>query len=331
MNGLIGGSGSTGSSVLRQMLNRHPDFYCINESSVFCKKSIYANWKRNKYNLVKRGWSGLRSAGFHIYNGIDLTDVDYGPKLKELKEWIDSSSSFKDFASCVSDHFSSLTKAKVVFEKTPGNAAIFREFSHEIKDARFIACLRNPLDSISSLVSRGFSVYYSAAVYLYNTSYVLSYDGDITFCKYEDLIDDPKLKLNELQLYLGLAPINLLEKKTAISDVSKDVTKIGSWSFDETDNIQKVSNSKFDILNSSLKKEILGAIRHLSIEQSYSKKNKLKFSTIPEITEHLDYTLPALSKQFSSNDLRVSRTKDIINRTIRVYPMNIFNYPIKVT
>ncbi len=69
---IMGGSGSTGSSLLKNILNRNSKIFAGTETSLFCKKGIYFNWSSAKSRLLKRGVRGLRNFGFHIYNGTDL-------------------------------------------------------------------------------------------------------------------------------------------------------------------------------------------------------------------------------------------------------------------
>jgi len=121
MSVLIGCSPSTGSSLLRRILNRHPELFCGSETSLFAKKELYTDWRKAKPKITRTSVMGLSNAGWHDLIGVTLDD-DYPWTKPELKRLIKSSNNFLSLA----DHFYEPIlkregKSKWL-EKTPSNA-----------------------------------------------------------------------------------------------------------------------------------------------------------------------------------------------------------------
>ena len=68
MQVIMGGSGSTGSSLLKNIMNRHQEIFAGGETAFFAKKMIYDNWLKARSRILKRKLFGLRNFGWHIYN-----------------------------------------------------------------------------------------------------------------------------------------------------------------------------------------------------------------------------------------------------------------------
>ena len=75
---LIGGSGSTGSSLLRTILNRHPLIFSGSELNFFNKKQLYYNWNKYKTRvLTKNNFYCLYTTGWFPYKSTALLAEDY--------------------------------------------------------------------------------------------------------------------------------------------------------------------------------------------------------------------------------------------------------------
>ena len=99
MQVIMGGSGSTGSSLLKNILNRHHDIFSGGETAFFAKKMIYEKWKKARPRVLKRKLFGLRNHGWHIYNGTDLLQQEYLWDEVDLEAALMTSSSLKEFTS----------------------------------------------------------------------------------------------------------------------------------------------------------------------------------------------------------------------------------------
>ena len=134
MSIIMGGSGSTGSSLVKNILNRHPDIFAGEETSFFAKKNIYQNWDKVKKRITSRGIRGLRNHGFHLYNGTDLSENEYLNDQFEIQEMASSSESLAAFCSEYYRKPLSQTEARLWLEKTPANAACFDFFLDHFKE-----------------------------------------------------------------------------------------------------------------------------------------------------------------------------------------------------
>ena len=98
MRMLIGGSGSTGSSLLKNILSRHPEIFAGSETSLFTKRELYYNYSMHKWRILKSFPLGLKSHTFHMYNGADLIHNEYGHSIESIKKLISLTFEFQEFA-----------------------------------------------------------------------------------------------------------------------------------------------------------------------------------------------------------------------------------------
>src|SRR3972149_6035587 len=63
----VGGAGSSGSSLLAVLLNRHPKVYCGAEASLFNKAAILGDFDVLKRKLAAWLKNGLPTDGFALY------------------------------------------------------------------------------------------------------------------------------------------------------------------------------------------------------------------------------------------------------------------------
>lgn len=236
---LIGGSGSTGSSLLKNILSRHSTIFAGNETSLFTKKELYEDFLNYKKFILKRFPQGLRSHSYHMYNGVDLISEEYGHHASSINELIVSSSGFQSFADGFFEKGIERFGKSHWLEKTPGNAYLFKEFLNTFDQSKTIHLTRNPHDTIYSLLRRGFDLVESCGIYLLNSTAALRVKDHVDYyqLKYEDLITHPEATVESLLNFLNLS----FEDEVLISGNPYGITetKIDSWSYDETARIQK--------------------------------------------------------------------------------------------
>ncbi len=323
---LMGGSGSTGSSLLRQRLNRHSQIYITNEWHLFCKPSLYQDWNKNKSKLFRRWIFGLRSSGIKQFTGLDTENV------KEQRDILDAlnASSFKAFCdSLYGQYQKNQDEAFIWGDKTPANSYHFQDFINTFPEAKCILTIRNPLDSIASMHRRGISVFLSTAIYLLNTAHGLSMDPhkQLLKLKYEALIEEPTRVLQQMCTFLKVPyeAAMLMESK---ADTQK-ITKLDSWAFDESTRIQNAEVSSFDRLSGLQKKSVLNAIYSIQIKNSWKEKHQLRHTNIPEIADYLQYSIPSFTP-IKSKELIREKNIDQWNHSLKAYPINHLNYPIEI-
>lgn len=156
---LIGGSPSTGSSVLVNVLNRHPELAAGPETYLFIHPDLYREWDRYGHYLLKRDrFRGLKSIGWFRKNGADLLLPEYGWDPAGLAALLNRSASFPEF---VEGYFSTAMTRKGAtqwIEKSPSNSLAFPDFLKFFPEGKVIHTTRNPYDAVASLIARTFAL-----------------------------------------------------------------------------------------------------------------------------------------------------------------------------
>jgi len=322
MSIFIGGSGSTGSSLLRQLLNKNSNIYIYNETHLFTKSDLFIDWKISKSKIFKRSIFGLRSSGIKLYTGVDFSDKEIHLSKQEIKQLLMHSSDLFTFCESL---FVSKKKPLYWGEKTPANAIHFNEIKNEFPLSKMILCVRSPLDTIASMMARGYSIYYATAVYLLNTAHGINFK-DVIIVRYEDLVNHPKKTLQDLCFKLDIQ----FEENMLVSKPSaNEITQLSSWNFDESSEIQRSKNSRYQLLSSQIQDQILVAIKYVSLMDDYVKLNNLKLENIKGIALHCNYEIPEPKNKIKTH-LKRQKLLDQIHHTLKAYPIHIFNYPIEI-
>jgi len=327
MSVIMGGSGSTGSSLVKNILNRHPDVYSGEETSFFAKKLIYDDWSRAKKKVTQRKLRGLRNHGFHIYNGTDFTESEYLRNNKEIQQLAYRSDSLLEFSDMLYDKAIKKRKAKFWLEKTPANAACFSLFLDRFEDGNTIHMVRNPFDTIASLWARGYDLYYAVGIYLLNTSSALSarrYDDRYTELKYEDVISNPEKSVSELCHFLG---ISFQSEMLQSQNEDIEVSQLSSWKYDETANIGKQAHGRFGKLPTEQRQQIIEAVNLIKVSETGKSFYDVELTSIKEICEVLDYEFHESKSEHTLPQLRKERRKDRALRIKRGYKTG-FYYPL---
>jgi hypothetical protein len=253
---LIGGSGSTGSSLLKNILSRHSEIFAGSETALFTKKALYDDFQRHKSRILKRFPEGLRSHSYHMYNGVDLMEEEYGFTKKTLRSAIQKSQDFQTFTDLFFGVGISRYGKKHWLEKTPANAYLFREFLATFENSKVVHITRNPIDTIYSLIKRGFNLLEACGIYLLNTAAALrSQEEDHYYqIKYESILNDPEHSLTDLLCFLGLD----YEPEVLVSGNPYGIkdTKITSWKYDETSEIRENTTEIPETIKENIQKAI---------------------------------------------------------------------------
>ncbi len=327
----MGGSGSTGSSLLKNILGRHPDIFASQETSLFAKKELYENWSMAKGNIFKSQWFGLKNYSFHRYAKIDFYPVESHITFETALQLIRASSSFQAFANSYFGMAARQNDANIWVEKTPANACLFQHFDHAFNNSLLIHVIRHPLDTIASLVSRGFDPYYAACVYLIHTASALACRQKTNYVEvgYENLVQTPAETVASLcsRIHINFDPIMLNPHQ----EEQIDVTKLEGWQYNETEAIGTKSVDRFFTLHQSLQDDIWMAIQSIQINKKGQEIYQTQHTTILEISEILGYRLKHDSiKRSKKNKLKKFKWQDQFIRMKYNYPYALRNYPISI-
>lgn len=319
---IIGGSPSTGSSLLRQILNRHSEIVCAPETHIWCKELLFENWNEYKMQLLRRSIFGVASKGFFHYIGIAKEDIPHYDKRLVKKMLLDSRDIYAFFRIFMQNFFG-LHDGEIYGEKTPANALNFKPILESSEDVLCVHTSRDPYDTIASLVARGMSPLDATAFYLYNSAHAIEhkYDERFVSIKYEDLVEDPKEALAGLLSKLFVE----FEAKMIEPGIknSGTITKLKGWNYDETAAIKKGSVGRFGSMSKEVQDEIILYVWHLHIQD----KLFLRHKSIPSINEVMDYqTLVPATKLTKTHETALSKHKRKHNYLFTA--STVANYPL---
>jgi len=241
MSILIGGAGSSGTSLLSNKLNIHPDLFSTGEINFFNKEQLFENWSKNKLKILRK-WPFESTKGWFVYRQSNLGIKECGWKSEEIKEMLKSSATINEFCESYFKKPLEDKEAKYWIEKTPSNCYSFNHFLSQFENGKVIHMVRNPLDVMASFCKRGLSPYAAAATWIYNNSTSLAVENSTRYLRisYEDLVDDPKMIFDKILSFLNVKLLDLNMEQTTSS-----MSKIGSWNSNPMHSIDKKSIGGF--------------------------------------------------------------------------------------
>jgi len=322
---IIGGSASTGSSLLAQMLNRHSHIFCGPETNIITNVDLIENWKkfRNELLVAKRK-SHLFTSGWHVHRGHQLLLL---ADVLVLQRAVDQSDTYRDFIQCIFEVVCSRNGKKCAIEKTPSNSLLFDRMRSLFPKTRFLLTVRDPYDCIASMINRGWSVVYATGLYLFNISMGNIASDRFKTLKYEDLAADPQGTLEGLMDFVGLP------YEPAMIRADKAATKMESWRFSETDAVRNAEGT-FANLSRSQQREVKCLVASLQFKKGYEFQGiRPKYPNISEMMNEFHYesrvTRPNALKS-AKNRLKRSLLYEKIKRGTRRSAIGYFNFPFEL-
>lgn len=324
---LIGGSGSTGSSLLRFILNRHPDLFSGWETRLFIYPHLFYKWNRYKNHLIDGGLWGIRSTGWSLRGSAELLHEDYGWNRKNLDLLLEDSASFQEFVHSFFAPCLKRTQAKYWIEKTPQNACSFKPFLDSFPNGKTIQIHRNPYDVVASLLSRGIDIYDAVGYYVYYTAAASSIHENPNYFQlsYKDLVNDSKNTIHTLLNFIGVPfDSKILEPSTK---ELKQPLKMKGWNYSQNDKIKSGSIGRFQKLDIDQQKKIIAYFNLFKISPLHQSKYNIKLSSCQEICSLLGYEYLETSVNPFKKSFKKDRQKDMLRRTMKLHPSHCLNYP----
>jgi len=319
MDCIIGGSQSTGTSLLRQILHRHDDVFCLNESHILCKPEIYQNWKKHKNKLPNNGLLGLKSAGWNVFTGLNLSEENNIQKA-DLKTILKNAESLKD---AMKEMKSRVCKEKILIDKTPPNLFCMSDFLTALPETKAIVCVRNPYDVAASLMNRDMSLIDTTAVIISSIveSLKLIEHPQIHFLKYENLVNKSEQVIQDVCKFLDIEYSDHILIPS--QNPNEEPLKIEGWNYDERGAIGNESVGRFKTLNLEKQKLIVEALNAI---QWMEEKSALE-----RFCNAFDYAcnLVEPSKEILQQ-LQDEKRKSLWERTRRMHHYTLFNDPITI-
>lgn len=214
---MVGGSPSSGSTLLSVMLDSHPDILCGPELALFCHPGF---WRRD----LSIRCPGVRLLYDHLdWYGTTSTRVhemlsEYGP-LEFLERFYGPIAARRGKTLCA--------------EKSPPNVYAMRDYLEAVPHGRCIVTMRDGRDVVCSLMRRGLSFHQALERWVWSSSQAMAVLSDqrVMLIQYADLVTSPRQTLSRL--------INFL-------DVGRGLDAMLSRSSDRTDAIASWSRKPAD-------------------------------------------------------------------------------------
>ena len=199
-------SGSSGSTLLSQQLDRHPDIACGAELNLFSKLALYDNYlhvKRFRY-LIRR-W-GISSNPFSEVRPLFDNLQRYGLSEDDAWGWLVKSSNIQELAGCFENYVLGLTGKRIWAEKTPRNIRVISRFLQTFPDSRVIHIVRDPRDVVESLMNRGFDYQQSVEIWFAAVLSIQPYRRaeNVFEMRYEDLVTDRMIEIEKICKFVGV-------------------------------------------------------------------------------------------------------------------------------
>ena len=325
MSVLIGGSGSSGTTMLRVSMNRNPDIFSGGELNFFNKKRLFDNWDKNKFKILnyKKSFS---TDGWFPYPGSNLLSSECGWTRDEIISLINNSHDIQEFINKYFEKPLRKNNKKIWVEKTPSNAYCFREFLDLDDSHKVIHMTRHPFDSVLSLIKRGMSPYFAAGSWIYNNaSALMSADRNrYILVKYEDLVSNQDKEFDKIYSFINVKNNKILDNSTV--NKVKNKIKLDTWKYSAEDTIHKDRINTFSRSDKALQQIVISALFSFQICDDFENGKFSSLNTIEKISERLFYDI-AFSSDFKIKGNRIQMWYDKIKRTLKGYSTNLFNYP----
>ena len=164
---LAGGCGSSGTTLLANLLGRHPPSWRrpSSTSSITRDASLEA---------LRTGLDALfarrrLSHGFKLVVSFLTPSAAVGIDRTIVEKWLFDAKSIDDVYGRFAAHMCAERRARYFVEKTPTNVYNFRAFAREHSAVPLIHQIRDGRDVAASLVKRGKTLFYAGSRWLYDT------------------------------------------------------------------------------------------------------------------------------------------------------------------
>jgi len=316
---LIAGAGSSGSSLLRQLLRRHSKIAIGPELSVFNKESFYTcNYGEIAQNAKKILERGMCTKGWFSYQGTFLGLDEYGWSKKDLLHCIKFCSSQKELMDTFFDKYLSIERKTIWCEKTPSNSYCLNYFLKLYPKCKIIHIYRDGRDSVASLIKRGMDPYFATMAWLYNTASAIKLRGCDNYyeVKYEMLVTNPKKILEQLCDFLDVT----FEDQMLRSNPSETRRKINSWNNSPYSEISSSSIGKHVTFFSPFHWYVFDSA---IISKSHIRKYGLTFSSTAFLQKVLGYQSNNRQSKDIPHIYKIRLLKLYINNRIRRFILDL--------
>ncbi len=239
---IIGGCGGSGTTLLRKMLDAHPEIACGPELSVFDRPRLYelgtwefyTLWHKKSFDKLDEGvvypirlfdQAKKENSSYFLYHLSEYaTDEEFDALFDDEPE-----TPVQLFRWLLSAYAEKKGKKRWA-EKTPNNIFCFEEIAKAMPDAQFIEVIRDGRDVAYSLENkRGIDPLRAAcrwnmAIEAGENNFVELPEYKCWTLRYEKLVKQPEIELKSLCAFLGLSYAPAMVEETKPFDDS-----VGQW------------------------------------------------------------------------------------------------------
>jgi len=299
-------AGSSGSTFLANLLDRHPDIACGDELFLFSKPIFYDDFHRLQRLsfLIQR--FGISSNPHHHDRTILCNLSSYGLEKKQVWQWLKASDDFTGFVEKLKKHILlGMTKKKIWAEKTPPNIKLLSKFLNFFPDAKVIHIVRDPRDVVLSLMGRGHSLEIAAEVWLTAVASIQPFRvlQNVLEIRYEDMVEHHEQTLNKICDFLDIDfdPAFFLSKRYESRELQKFAGH-SSWNADPREGLSVKSVGRYKQSNMDIKK-----IYSLKLTDKYASLLNVRPYSIYELMTL--YAYPIEESDVGECENRVARKK----------------------
>jgi len=317
---VIGCVPGSGSSLLHSLLSKHSLIYGDEESHIYTKPKLITEWNKVKNRPYARHF---KSQGWHLFHG-------FNPKSSLVQNIIllinkKEHPSFESFTKEIELRIAAKNQSLHWVDKTPGNIFGFEALQAHGVQCQKIIIVRNPFDNVASLIARGDSVFNAVAqcvTSLAKVALLRKKEADIHLVHYEDLVKNPAREVGKIWDILNVPSEPVWDRS------EKGRVQMSGWQYFEDGKIGTKSIGRFQQLRSHKKIEMANAAHQIYTHPSSHLFENNSWNLF-DLAAQFNYDIPILPK-VKIRSLRSEILKDKLRRTLRLYPTNIFNYPIKL-
>ena len=211
---LIGGCGSSGTTLLKTILDSHTNIACGQEISVFDHPQIYdIDIKQLHHMLLKQDFSSITSdlvypIATKFGDTFGLFYPNFGKEYHSMAATdylLKNAQDSKHFWNMYFSNYACRQGKKRWAEKTPNNVFCIKEILEFFPDAKFVHVIRDGRDVTLSLTqSRNFHIFAAIMRWLIAVEAGIRFRGNPRYyeIKYEDLVTQPEDTLKKLMEFL---------------------------------------------------------------------------------------------------------------------------------
>ncbi len=290
------------------------------ETYLLTKKKLFLDFNAYKDRIGKKLPSGLVSFSPHVFRGIGSADELYGHDEESIQNLVKTTQNFSDFMDLFMTPGMERKQASMWCEKTPGNALLFRVYLASFKQGKVIHIVRNPYDTLLSMLKRGMNPIYAIAIYCYNNAGGIDVADEDRYhrVKYEDLLTTTEPTTKNLCQFLEID-----FHEDMISDLSNQhltETNISSWNADETALIDASNLNTFSEADEKNKSIIHHLLNFTSTTEAGNQLFDTVIRPVSELCKLMGYSVDRIPRDLDTMKfLKKELQKDRFFRTKKLH------------